>query len=230
MTTNYGMFKFIKGNRRINEAHLNRLIASIREKYIPVPIIVNKKHEVIDGQHRLEACRQTQKPVYYIMGDAYDLRDVQRMNSNAKNWGPGDMALSYAELGNKNYEIYIKFRDDYGFDKGSSVAMLSGMTADHSGANADFRNGLFVVKNLQYAKDCAEKLFSIEPFYKGFKRRSFVIAMLHLFQNKQYKHKHFLDKLEFNSMKMMDQTTHVQYLKLIESIYNWRSQDKVRFF
>lgn len=229
-TTNYGLFKLLRGNREINEPHLNRLIHSMSEKYLPVPIIVNKKNEVIDGQHRLAACKNLGLPVYYIKGDDYDLRDVQKINSTSKRWGPNDMAYSYAELGNDNYRIYLDFREEYGFDKGGSVAMLSGMTSDHSGANADFRNGLFKVKNLKYAKEAAEKLYSIEPYYKGFKRRSFVIAMLHLFGNKSYNHKHFLAKLEFNSQKMVDCTTFMQYIKMIEEIYNWKSQEKLRFF
>ena len=54
-TRNYGQFRFMKGNRDVSSLHLERLIASMREKYVPTPIIVNKDNEIIDGQHRFNA-------------------------------------------------------------------------------------------------------------------------------------------------------------------------------
>jgi hypothetical protein len=235
MTKNYDMFKTLKGNRAVNENHVNTIVRSMRDKYVPVPIIVNGKYQIIDGQHRVAACQITGLPVYYIKGSDYDLRDVQKINSASKNWTPNDLAKSFAELGNENYQIYLDFKDEYGFDKGATISMLSGTTSEGGnnngiGANADFKNGLFKVRNLKYAKECAEKIYQVEPFYPGFKRRSFIIAMLHLFQHKNYNHKQFLGKLEFLSQKMVDCVDTVQYIKLIENIYNWKNQDKVRFF
>ena len=52
-TKNYSMFTTIGGNRPLNELHLNRLKKSMEEELLISPIIVNEKHEVIDGQHRL---------------------------------------------------------------------------------------------------------------------------------------------------------------------------------
>lgn len=229
-TLNYGLFKLMRGNRVVNDTQVNRLVASMKRKYIPVPIIVNGKYEIIDGQHRLAACRVLGLPIYYIKGENYDLNDVQQINSASKNWTPIDHAQSYATLGNKDYQTYLDFVEEYGFEKKIAVAMLAGQISEQRGVHSDFKNGLFKVKSLAYAKSCADKLYQIAPFYKGFKRRSFAIAMMHLFQNKQYNHKQFLEKLQYNSQKMVDCTSYDQYIHLIEGIYNWRSQDKVRFF
>lgn len=50
-TNDYSLFKTLKGNRNINQAHLYRLTKSIKEKYLLSPIVVNEHFEIIDGQN-----------------------------------------------------------------------------------------------------------------------------------------------------------------------------------
>ena len=45
ITYDYDIFVSVKGNRIINEPHVKKLIKSMKEQYIPVPIIVNQKKE-----------------------------------------------------------------------------------------------------------------------------------------------------------------------------------------
>ena len=56
-TYDYDQFADLDGNRDLNQANLNKIIESMRKKYYSIPIIVNKNMQVIDGQHRREACR-----------------------------------------------------------------------------------------------------------------------------------------------------------------------------
>ena len=57
-TNVHSIFKTQKGNRPINKNHLDRLILSMKKKYLISPILVNEKMEVIDGQHRLQAQKE----------------------------------------------------------------------------------------------------------------------------------------------------------------------------
>lgn len=72
----------------------------------------------------------------------------------------------------------------------------------------------------------------VSKYYDGFKRRAFVYCMLDLFENPDYNHAEFLNKLSFQSVKLQDCTTVEQYLCLIEDIYNFKrnKQSKVRFY
>ena len=72
----------------------------------------------------------------------------------------------------------------------------------------------------------------VREYYEGYKRRYFVYAMLELFENPDYSHVEFLNKLSFQSVKLQDCTDVKGYLILIEDIYNFkRSKNiKVRFF
>jgi len=93
-----------------------------------------------------------------------------------------------------------------------------------------FHDGTFKVNNLNLATEYAEKIMMVSQYYDGYKRRAFVYAMLDLFNNPDYNHAEFLNKLSFQSVKLQDCTTSEQYLFLIEDIYNYKrnKQQKVR--
>lgn len=229
VTTNYDMFKKLKGNRNTDLNHVRHLVESMKEQYIPVPILVNSKGEIIDGQHRAAACRELGLPLYYIRGNGMGLEEVLRINSNTKSWSATDDTDSHIELGNTEYQVYKDFRERYQFSHGISMSLLNN-GADIRNAAKLFRQGKFQVKNIKWAEDSAEKLYQIAPFYPSFKRRFFVATMCNLFKNKKYDHKHFIAKLKLNSGALMDCASTEQYSRLIERIYNFRSQDKINLF
>ena len=57
------MFKKIKGNRIVNKSNLNAIITSMEQQQLVSPIMINEKFEIIDGQHRFEACKELGLPV-----------------------------------------------------------------------------------------------------------------------------------------------------------------------
>ena len=56
-TFDYGLFKNIKGNRELNPKNYKKILHSMGNKQLEIPIIVNEKYEIIDGQHRRAADR-----------------------------------------------------------------------------------------------------------------------------------------------------------------------------
>ena len=72
----------------------------------------------------------------------------------------------------------------------------------------------------------------VGKYYDGFKRRSFIYAMLKCFRNPHYCHDNFLKKLSKMSAKLTDQAGTIDYLKVIEGIYNFRIREssKIRLF
>ena len=89
-TTDYAMFKALNGNRRLNIHHANRLMKSIEQESLCVPIIINENYEVIDGQHRLYCWEKLGLPAYYVLIPGYRLPQVQRLNNNSKTWKISD--------------------------------------------------------------------------------------------------------------------------------------------
>src|SRR5689334_746420 len=102
-TTDYDQFQLIAGNRSLNKANLKKLTASMKEEHLLIPIIVNEKMEIIDGQHRFVAAKDLNKPVYYIINIGYGLSQVKRANTVGVNWTNEDFLATYREEGNENY-------------------------------------------------------------------------------------------------------------------------------
>ena len=230
MTNDYGLFTFIDGNRDINKNQFSRLAKSIDEDYIPVPIIVNEKKQIIDGQHRYEVIKTLNKPVYYIEVPGLRLPEVHRLNNNTKNWTATEYMNGYAKLGYPDYIQYKEFKRRYKFGHNETMALLQNKSYGGNNTFKDFREGLFIIKSYKQAVRDAEKIMMISKYYDGYKRRAFVFSMISLFQNEDYNHAEFLNKLSYQSVKMVDCTTVRQYISLIEDIYNYNRKHKVRLY
>ena len=83
-TKNYEMFEYMDSNRKINAGLVERLVKSIKEiGYIESrPIIVNEDMVVIDGQHRLEACKRLGIPVIYQVSNVDMSKAMIALNTN----------------------------------------------------------------------------------------------------------------------------------------------------
>lgn len=230
-TYDYSIFKEIEGNRNINKANVNRLIKSMEDELLQVPIIVNEKYEIIDGQHRFFACQKTKNPIYFIIVRGYSLSQVHRLNAISKKWDFKDYLDAYANMGIKDYEVARAFVEKYGFGSSESLAMLLGYSNLAGGDDKiKFNNCKFKVKSIENAEKVANKLTKLKHFYTGYKRRSFVAAMLYMLNHPSFDFEVFLSKLEKNQTKLVDCPTRTNYIQLIEEIYNYYSKDKVRFY
>ena len=114
-TTEYSIFKYKPGNRKnINQTHIEKLKEKIlKHGYLQsMPVIVNENYEIIDGQHRVEACKQLGIPVPYVIE-----KDIQEdllidLNVSQKKWTTTDFVAYYAkERHNKNYERLEELMD-----------------------------------------------------------------------------------------------------------------------
>jgi len=117
-TTDYHLFSFISGNRKVNMAHARRLEKSFSKKQLLSPIIVNEHYQIIDGQHRFTVCKKLGLPIFYFIVEGYGLDEVQILNTNSSNWKKTDYLNAYCDL---KYTEYLKFRrfmqqyPDFGF-------------------------------------------------------------------------------------------------------------------
>lgn len=108
-TTNYEMFKKHEHNRMISEGNVLRIMNSIKARNLLEfrPIDVDANMRVIDGQHRLEAAKRLQIPIFYEIKKSLKKEDIVLLNDNSKNWTREDYLNYYVQEGN---EEYIKFK------------------------------------------------------------------------------------------------------------------------
>lgn len=109
-TNDYSLFKIVVSNREVDKRHVKKLSESIRRRNLMFikPILVNDKMQVIDGQHRLEACKQINEPVYYLVVPELNKDDIAILNTAQKNWTMLDFINFYAIEGVPAYREVSK--------------------------------------------------------------------------------------------------------------------------
>jgi len=223
-TNNYKLFHRMRGNRDVSKSHVRKLIRSMEEKYLPQPITVNERIEIVDGQHRFEAAKELQLPIYYQIVSGTDITDVQRLNNSSKNWAINDSLHMFCERNYVDYLTCNAFMNKYRLSLELSMCLLLNVTSANTPMRDNFKAGNFKVANLPLAEKNAEKILKIKPYYKGWARVSFARALMILFKNPEYDHAVLVKKLKYCSHLLQDKLNSSAYLANIEDIYNFHSK------
>ena len=229
-TTNYSELKFLKGNRPINKAHLNNLIKSMKHKQLFTTGIVNEKDEICDGQHRFAACKSLEKPFYYIVEPGYGLEEVIALNTSSRKWTNENYLNCFIER-EGSYPEYVKFKqfmDKYRMGYKSCIGLLCNTQSINT---RSFNSGTFAIKSYSKAVKMADMIIQTAPYYARCRTWNYVLAMVSLFNNKDFQFNRFLKRLESGgSRRMMTCSTIKETIIMIEEIYNFRSKEKVRLY
>lgn len=188
-TTDYEKFKIIEGNRNLNKANLRKLISSMKEEQLIIPIIVNEKMEIIDGQHRYCGCVELGKPVYYIINEGYGLKQVKRANTVGVNWTNEDFLLTYMAEGNENYIAINDLKKEHGLQVNIILKIISAFLEKSTAhITNNFKNGALEVgleEEWEGVKHFCNQLEMFSP-YKEYKASGFISAFLKLYFHEDY--------------------------------------------
>lgn len=228
VTTDYSQFKMINGNRMLNKRNLSKLLKSIDEELLVIPIIVNEKLEVCDGQHRLECCRLLKKPVYFIIQEGYGLSQIQRCNSTSSTWVKSDYLNMFIESGNENYIKFNAVRNRFGLNVYSLLKISSVIQCQTlSTINHSFENGNYIFDEIT-EKGVCEFLEALEDFSEflptHYKSKSFISAFTKLFTQPNYKHSTMKSKLVHRGFNLKQMGHENAYLEaLCNDIYSFNT-------
>lgn len=232
-TKNYDQFKYRNDNRLVKDVHVLELAKSIQKMGQRQPVTVDKNFRVQDGQHRLAACKKLGIPVYYIVDNKQlSTAEIAELQSTADQWKDYDYSRSFSADGNQEYEKYTRFATAYPeFAHSCRLIMLTGVTKSTSTKNLteNFKQGLFKVKNYDKAVNLAETLKQLSPYYKGYARRSFVLAVIQLLEHKDFSLARLLRKMPKRCKEIMDFSRTEDYLDVLQDLYNWKETKKVYF-
>lgn len=149
-TRNYDLFKFIDGNRDID--HSKRVESSISEVgMLYCPILVNEKYEIIDGQHRFEACKNLNLPILFTVQNGIGISEVRKMNSVSKNWKSKNYIHSYAhgDESTQDYKYLEILTQKYPAFTEKTICMAIDGNAGRNHA-AKIKDGTYVCTESQY--------------------------------------------------------------------------------
>lgn len=238
-TLDYDIFKSHEANRKKDEKHVNRLVEEIREnnKLAARPILVGKGNVVIDGQHRLEAAKRLNLPVYYIVDETADIKDIKSINTNTKTWTIGDYLNYYAQ------QCYPEYIDLQAFVEKEKMPLNVALQLLNAGRATSFFKE-FKEGHYQFPKgeDFAEAMIKkcqishviahIKKSTTGPKtyldRVTFYDAMVNFFNIKMFNYDTFLNKLSYRIDLIHPCARRCEYMKMFKSIYNWKNQDPIK--
>ena len=225
-TNNYDIFKNMLGNRELKDKNYKKLMRSINEKQLIIPILVNEKFEIIDGQHRFSACKSLGKPVYYYIIPGYEIEDVKRANLVSCNWGLDDYLNLHYRLNKKEY---INFKEIQKKNKLrvsqllEIVAVLEGK--EYGRAKIAFEDGTIKIES---PLEVQRFLMDLSDFkqLKEYSSPKFTKAFLKLYKYDNYKHEHMKRKLRTLSHRLKKQLTYNEYISmLVNDIYAFGSSN-----
>lgn len=230
-TNNYSKFTNILGNRDLKERNYRKLLNSMKEKQLLIPILVNEKFEIIDGMHRFESSKTLGLPVYYYIVEGYNIEDVKKANLVSCNWGMDDYLTMFIKL---NKTEYNKFHDLKLSFKLSTSQMLEVISVIENKSSRDlkfeFQDGSFEFGNYLAVLNFFNSLNDFSEFMY-YRSKPFVKAFLKLYTNIDYSHKIMQDKLRRLSSKLEKKFTYADYISLlVNDIYTYGSSKiKLRY-
>lgn len=237
ITTDYSIFKFNSLNREVKQQKVDRLKPSlVRTNGNIQSVLIDSRGNIIDGQHRVKACQELNLPVRYEYSERrFNSDDVLELNNNQSKWTPAEYAESHAKKGNVNYQIFLKYHALYpGLKEGVLACILENKytlqgNTTGSMSKRGFASGQFVVCQEPKAKLILSKLAEISTFYKGYNKRAFVYAIIHLANQSKFDFDKFITKLKIRHVSLFDFPKAEDFVKVLTEIYNYRERSKLDF-
>jgi len=210
-TTDYTLFRRMKGNRELNMKHVENLVMQMQKGFVQssAVISVNNKYEIIDGQHRFQALKILQKPIYYIKDKGHNYKAVIATNNSQRKWQNCDYLNTYIKQDNiQRYKPYHKLKEFIDNNQISlkQTLMIGSSLIDNRYFLRDiYKKGNLTMHHVHLIWNAYNhfKIFLEEPFNLKI-RTALLIYCVHKkgisFDNKKYKMNVIMHKLEKNQI------------------------------
>ena len=235
-TRDYSKFKFSKNNRNLDEAQVNKLVKSMKQKKITTIITVNNDMEIKDGQHRFESLKQLNEDVIYFKDHTID-DDQDYMiisNNNNKNWVNDDYLQLHLKKEKQKYPFnynsmpYHIFQQ--GRDRGISFGSLIKLVYNYENKNLSdgFRSGNLTIRdNKDFFEKCDYLKRAMNVNIKICKHRCFQSALINFLRRDDFDAEYFLRKIEKDPYLLKPHSTITGFENIIKEIYNYRNKNKI---
>lgn len=233
-TKDLTQFSNILGNRLINEhsPRVKELSASIKRIGNIVPMIINEKKEIIDGQRRILAVRSAGLPeeMKFLRIEGANIDTVTELNENKEGWLHTDWLNKYVKLNYPDYIEYSKMAKEYEpYMKSRSLKglMMNGRVDPLK--TSIFKDGLFTIdkENREYRLhflDFLKRVYLIGGKDNIFARdRSFHKALWDIFtKTKNLDEDRLIYKIQYGFMDLNIKTDFKKYKEILGRLYNLR--------
>ena len=223
-TMNYGLFNLVDSNRKLKSGNVQKLMNSFKLTQgmsRTKPIIVDKKFNVIDGQHRLEACKRMGIPVHYVVTDE-KITNIPLYNSYQEKWNLDDYTNFWAKNGNQNYINLLKIKESVGFSANACLEGMGIFTGKEFYNN--FKSGNFIFDiGVDLAIDQINYMVDLTYFVTGKKNinRKITRAVRFLSRAKDFDYSIFLSRIKRFPDRIHLCATTEGYIDMFIELYNY---------
>ena len=235
-TTDYNKFHYLPFNRPILKNFVANLADSIQQNNMleQFPILVDKDFNVYDGQHRLEAAKQLNLPIFYTVQKNLKPSDIILVNNHHK-W----LNIDYFNFYIKNhFPEYLKLEK---FQKDNNLSFSQVMSLFLYKKKLDegkqFRDGRFVfneelAEDFLVTVDLAHEIndyicMKVPEFRKYINKQNYTAALFQFLRNPLVDVEHFKKNLRICVDFFHPCRTKRDYFTIFLKVYNHRMRQRL---
>lgn len=208
-TKNYDKFKLIKENRPLNQKNIKKLRESIRRNGYKIsnPIIVNRRGEILNGQHREFICEENGIPLYFTLDDSENNLKLMVDLQIQEDWKLYNFITSYTKLGVQDYINFSNMTEDEDISVSLGIWLL--YSSRNGDVQAEIRMGKLkcTEEDVLRVKECLLKIREIRDVIpnklkdeknlrKKFKTEKICVPLMCIMKEKNYSHKRMLKQVQ----------------------------------
>lgn len=227
-TTDYDIFKALDYNRDVTERRVAKLTASFSEKRVRNPIVVNEKFEVIDGQGRLETCKNLHLPVEFVVAKGANIEDCRRMNLYNTNWKKEDYVNSYVEAGIESYINIKKVRTSTGLPYCTILRLSNKYRGELLAGYLESGKAIFSKQDATCVERIFEMALEIRKALDYTKKMNdvFIVSVKIVSETPKYNHYRMLEKCKITKENFGQYSNLEGMLKEFSRIYNQKIKNE----
>lgn len=237
-TSDLFQFKKKDYNRSLVEPNVKALVESISRCNLLQfrPILVDKHMYVFEGQHRLEACKRLNIPIWYEIKE--DLRDEDMiLLNNQKAWGYEDYLNFYIKKGVSHYEKLQAYMTKYNIKLHHALSVTGTNTKiaykAYKEGNYKFPDAFAYEELIKMTELLNEIICYLSEKSMGqlrfLKNKGFTKALCIFMNYKNVDRDLFFQKIQYKMSALHPSTCTKDYLEQLRKIYNYRNQNPINF-
>lgn len=226
-TDDLSIFK-VGVNRPINAKRVAAIADDMtnRKNMLPAyPIVVNENNEIIDGGHRFAAAQLAGIGMYYIVAPGLSVTDQAKANELTLSWSLLDWATFWSLRRDQgNWKEYVALLDLHAefpmvvFSTLVSFTQYGGWSRESM--KAEFKAGLFVVKDARAARDLCQMFTDFRN--AGLPNNGALSgAVAGLYRNPDYDHLWMVKRMSQYPREVKPCINAREYLSAFQTLYNY---------
>lgn len=229
--------------RLIDRGNVNRIKKSMQQTYIPSVIKVNQDWCILDGAHSKQSIKELALQGVQLVYVMYDTKGRDRevcvaLNTTSKKWTTVDFMEIWISSGKEDYIWFKNIWYKYELNFQSTLLLTTGKARGGNNGEPcktlrEFKDGTMKLsqERRNIAIDVAEKLIDIRGLVPKeiASQRNFDQAVIRMAFNEKYDHNRMLNKLSYQRDRVYRCSSQNGYIEMLESIYNYKTNNKVHF-